>query len=90
MTLLRIGKHRIVKNIALLRKVNIAHPYTTRDVRPVPRIFTFTKKWHSECPNGNSKASGKNRPLPSAWRKMVETALFTVNGAEITQNPPSG
>ena len=27
MTLLRIGKHRIVKNIALLRKVNIAHPY---------------------------------------------------------------
>ena len=24
---LRIGKHRIVKNIALLRKVNIAHPY---------------------------------------------------------------
>ena len=28
MTLLRIGKHRIVKNIASLRKVNIAHPYT--------------------------------------------------------------
>ena len=27
MTLLRIGKHRIVKNIASLRKVNIAHPY---------------------------------------------------------------
>ena len=26
-TLLRIGKHRIVKNIASLRKVNIAHPY---------------------------------------------------------------
>ena len=26
MTLLRIGKHRIVKNIASLRKVNIAHP----------------------------------------------------------------
>ena len=25
---LRIGKHRIVKNIASLRKVNIAHPYT--------------------------------------------------------------
>ena len=25
--LLRIGKHRIVKNIASLRKVNIAHPY---------------------------------------------------------------
>ena len=24
---LRIGKHRIVKNIASLRKVNIAHPY---------------------------------------------------------------
>ena len=24
---LRIGKHRIVKNIALLRKVKIAHPY---------------------------------------------------------------
>ena len=24
---LRIGKHRIVKNIAWLRKVNIAHPY---------------------------------------------------------------
>ena len=28
MTSLRIGKHRIVKNIASLRKVNIAHPYT--------------------------------------------------------------
>ena len=27
MTLLRIGKHRILKNIASLRKVNIAHPY---------------------------------------------------------------
>ena len=27
MTSLRIGKHRIVKNIASLRKVNIAHPY---------------------------------------------------------------
>ena len=27
MTLLRIGKHRIVKNIASLRKVNIAHLY---------------------------------------------------------------
>ena len=26
--LLRIGKHCIVKNIASLRKVNIAHPYT--------------------------------------------------------------
>ena len=26
MTSLRIGKHRIVKNIASLRKVNIAHP----------------------------------------------------------------
>ena len=25
--LLRIGKHCIVKNIASLRKVNIAHPY---------------------------------------------------------------
>ena len=29
MTSLRIGKHRIVKNIASLRKVNIAHPYPT-------------------------------------------------------------
>ena len=28
MTSLRIGKHRIVKNIASLRKVNIAHPYS--------------------------------------------------------------
>ena len=27
MTSLRIGKHRIVKNIASLRKVNSAHPY---------------------------------------------------------------
>ena len=28
MTSLRIGKHRIVKNIASLRKVNIVHPYS--------------------------------------------------------------
>ena len=30
MTSLRIGKHRIVKNIASLRKVNNAHPYSER------------------------------------------------------------
>ena len=30
MTSLRIGKHRIVKNIASLRKVNIAHPYLAK------------------------------------------------------------
>ena len=29
---LRIGKHRIVKNIASLRKVNIAHPYMVADM----------------------------------------------------------
>ena len=31
---LRIGKHHIVKNIALLRKVNIAHP---QNLVPSPR-----------------------------------------------------
>ena len=35
-----------------------------------------------------SWASGKNRPPPSAWRKMVKNALFTVNGAFFTQKPP--
>ena len=35
MTLLRIGKHRIVKNIASLRKVNIAHPYRTTTQVPL-------------------------------------------------------
>ena len=32
--LLRIGKHRIVKNIASLRKVKIAHPYANGEIRP--------------------------------------------------------
>ena len=40
MTSLRIGKHRIVKNIASLRKVNIAHPYL------------LGPQWSSEGPRG--------------------------------------
>ena len=46
MTSLRIGKHRIVKNIASLRKVNIAHPYILLDpIGPfVPASWEETKK----------------------------------------------
>ena len=37
---LRIGKHRIVKNIASLRKVNIAHPYFLQN------RFLHGMAWH--------------------------------------------
>ena len=43
MTSLRIGKHRIVKNIASLRKVNIAHPYRWAMVRCLPRLHQLLK-----------------------------------------------
>ena len=41
---LRIGKHRIVKNIASLRKVNIAHPYTNEAVKVAKEVAKVTKK----------------------------------------------
>ena len=41
MTSLRIGKHRIVKNIASLRKVNIAHPYPSGQPDRFFPVFFF-------------------------------------------------
>ena len=41
---LRIGKHRIIKNIASLRKADIAHPYlwvTLRTPRNIPAQTVF-------------------------------------------------
>ena len=49
---LRIGKHRIVKNIASLRKVNIAHPFS-----PALLISDMEKR-HSE-------EKGSYHPLPA-------------------------
>ena len=49
MTSLRIGKHRIVKNIASLRKVNIAHPY-----RALAKKFTLTPLRASSASNSPS------------------------------------
>ena len=43
MALLRIGKRRIVENIASLRKVNITHPYS-QDAIPSGWSFATTKR----------------------------------------------
>ena len=43
---LRIGKHRIVKNIASLRKVNIAHPYLFPGLYFLEKLFKFDLTKH--------------------------------------------
>ena len=51
---LRIGKHCIVKNIASLRKVNIAHPYPGLNNAMLKK--TFGRGW---LPFGNGGATEK-------------------------------
>ena len=51
---LRIGKHRIVKNIASLRKVNIAHPYLYQRVSSVGLLFATLKSSRADTVNNTS------------------------------------
>ena len=51
MTSLRIGKHRIVKNIASLRKVNIAHPYSEAPKNSSHYLYWSLTKGLRSCTN---------------------------------------
>ena len=42
--LLRIGKHRIIKNIASLRKVKIAHPYSNESITHTLNVVSTTSR----------------------------------------------
>ena len=50
MTSLRIGKHRTVKNIASLRKVNIAHPYVHSSLWTMSLLITIEQVTSNEEP----------------------------------------
>ena len=73
---LRIGKHRIVKNIASLRKVKIAHPY------PVQQIQQFYKRYFLDAIF--QKIRSQRRPMMDSsdregvWVNITSLPLFNV------------
>ena len=71
---LRIGKHRIVKNIASLRKVNIAHPYPLLATPPPKRVKRghLLSDYRQKCVNGTRDSyCGVKSPFLSDLRLIL-------------------
>ena len=78
MTSLRIGKHRIVKNIASLRKVNIAHLYWRNLI--LPSIYTYLLLIHLAWPASRRLWRGYRRGSdpPEEETSLLHFDIFLV------------
>ena len=86
MTSLRIGKHRIVKNIASLRKVNIAHPYWRNLI--LPSIYTYLLLIHLAWPVSRRLWRGYRRGSdpPEEETSLLHFDFFLVAVFELTSD----
>ena len=86
MTSLRIGKHRIVKNIASLRKANIAHPYWRNLI--LPSIYTYLLLIHLAWPASRRLWRGYRRGSdpPEEETSLLHFDFFLVAVFELTSD----